>query len=170
MKIWRKTLGASAALALVATTYLAVGEAEATGVFHQIKNVNSNMCLQPEGASAGVATIVQARCNGGLAQAWLFQQISGSIYKVINQNSGRCMYMNGPVAPRSPIAQVGCGTFTNFWWEPLPGPVSVGILKSRAGSATNLCLDVPGGQSTEGLPVQTFTCNGTPAQAWVMGF
>lgn len=142
-------------------------------VFHPIKNVGTSKCLQPEGGSTGEATIVQMTCNGSLTQQWQFFLIPGNTgaYHLINQLSGLCMYMNGPVAPGSPIAQVECTDVSNEDWISSAPPPEVVTLKSRAGHRpTNLCIDVPGGQSTEGLPVQIFGCNGSLAQRWIVGF
>lgn len=171
MTISKKIFGTLAAGALAVSLSVAGGgTAGAATVFNPIKNTGSNMCLQPQGGSAGEANLVQATCNGGIAQGWLFQQLSGTTWRIINQ-LGNCMYMNGPVASGSPVAVVGCTpAVSNHSWQPIPAPPSIGTLKSRAGNATTLCLDVPGGQPTEGLPVRVFRCNGTPAQAWVMGF
>ncbi|NUK07855.1 RICIN domain-containing protein [Streptomyces lunaelactis] len=141
------------------------------GVFHPIKNVGNGKCLQPEGGSTGEVAIVQAACTGSTAQGWQFLQFSGSSYHLINQLSGLCMYMNGPVASRSPIAQVECTDVTNEDWKSSAPPPDVVTLMSRAGRRdTNLCIDVPGGSSAEGLGVQIFRCNGSLAQRWIVGF
>ncbi|MEU4213343.1 RICIN domain-containing protein [Streptomyces sp. NPDC026206] len=142
------------------------------GVFNPIKNIGNSKCLQPAGGSTGEVAIVQATCvTGSLAQQWQFLRLSGGNYHLINQLSGLCMYMNGPVAARSPIAQVECTTVSNEEWKSSSPPPDVVTLMSRAGHRdTNLCIDVPGGQSDEGLAVQIFGCNGTLAQRWTIGF
>ncbi len=37
-------------------------------------------------------------------------------------------------------------------------------------SLAQKCMDVSGGQTDDGTPIQLFTCNGTPAQRWTLGY
>lgn len=53
-----------------------------------------------------------------------------------------------PVVPPAPVAATGTGALTG---------------------RTGKCLDVQGAQSTDGTPVQLFTCNKTNAQIWTAG-
>jgi hypothetical protein len=173
----RKTVaGAGVALVLAGLGSVTGSASAATpigpfsGVFQPIRNVGNNLCLQPQGGGGGEAVIVQMPCDGGNTQAWQFLG-GGNDYKLINQNSGLCMYMNGPVAARSPIIQAGCTTVSNELWKPAPPPPDVSQIMSRAGHRdTNLCVDVPQQSTTPGLGVQIWPCNGTLAQRWVIGF
>ncbi|MDJ0342590.1 RICIN domain-containing protein [Streptomyces sp. H10-C2] len=142
-----------------------------SGAFHPIINSGNGKCLQPEGGSAGEATIVQATCNGSITQQWLFLNRSGSTYHIINQFSGLCMYMNGPVAAGSPISQVRCTSVSNEDWSSVAPPaVSVRVMSQAGHRNTNLCIAVPDGQPTEGLPVEILDCtSGDDAQNWVIG-
>ncbi|MEN8651583.1 RICIN domain-containing protein [Streptomyces sp. 21So2-11] len=103
-----------------------------SGVFRPITNIGNNKCLQPAGGSTGEATIVQATCNGSQTQQWLFID-RGGIYHIVNQLSGLCMYMNGPVRAHSPIAQVECTTVSNEDWKSSLPPPEIVTLMSRAG-------------------------------------
>ncbi|MBT2387564.1 RICIN domain-containing protein [Streptomyces sp. ISL-11] len=163
--------GAGAVMTTGTPAYASAPAAPLAGVFHPIKNVGNNKCLQPAGGSTGEVAIVQSACTGALAQQWQFLKVTNSGYHLINQLSGLCMYMNGPVAAGSPIAQVECTTVSNEEWKSTPAPPEIVTLMSRAGHRdTNLCVDVPGGQADEGLGVQIFGCNGTLAQRWIAGF
>lgn len=166
-------------MALIALAMAGSGLAQATpvtaaaGVFSPVRNVGNGKCLQPEGGSSGEARIVQVTCNGGVAQGWLFQLFSGSStdYRLINQLSGLCIYMNGPVSTGSPLIQAGCTQVSNERWKPSAAPPNVVTIMSKAGHRdTGLCVDVPGGEATEGLGMRIWTCNGTLAQRWVIGF
>jgi hypothetical protein len=49
--------------------------------------------------------------------------------------------------------------------SPFPGPKPI---QTRVSGSTGFCLDVPGAQTTPGLQLQTWRCNGTLAQRfWV---
>jgi hypothetical protein len=41
-------------------------------------------------------------------------------------------------------------------------------MDSPTGTSSH-CLDAPGDQATDGLALQIYICNGTPAQAWRIG-
>ncbi|MCX2947675.1 RICIN domain-containing protein [Lentzea sp. NEAU-D7] len=170
MRIRRKVLVVLAALGLALTA--SGGVANAAGVFKPIKNTWSGLCLQPEGGSTFDARIVQMPCVPGSAiQNWHFDKISGNHHQIINEASGRCFYMNGPVRRGSPVAQVAClPRVSNHVWKTVPAPPSIAEIESMAGGDHNLCLDVPGAQTTVGLAVQTWDCNNTPAQRFVIGF
>ncbi len=142
------------------------------GVFNPIKNVGNGMCLQPEGGSAAEgALVVQAPCNGGIAQGWQQVRFNGNNYGFINQLSGFCVDAVGPVANGTLIIQYECKRISNEEWKasaPLPNVVT---LMSRIGFRdTGFCIDVPGAQATNGLAMQIYRCNGTLAQRWVVGF
>lgn len=70
-----------------------------------------------------------------------------------------------------PTSLIACRAVSNERWDatlPLPNVTS---LISRIGWRDNgFCLDVPGASAEAGLQVQLWTCNGTLAQRWVVGF
>jgi hypothetical protein len=44
-------------------------------------------------------------------------------------------------------------------------------LESRTGfKDTHFCIDVPGGQTADGLQMELRPCNGTLLQRWIIGF
>jgi hypothetical protein len=146
-------------------------------VFVLIHNIANDQCLQPEGGSTQeFAPIVQAHCVGGTVQGWEFQQISGTRYHFLSQQSGYCMDAFGSVFNGSRVLQVSCARVSNEEWNtgralPIPagqpGDVS---LQSRAGNKdTGFCLDEPAQSPAIGLRMQLWGCNGTFAQRWFVG-
>lgn len=145
-------------------------------VFAPIRNVGSNKCLQPEnGSLAEFAPIVQNTCvAGSFAQGWEFRKVGNSKdnhYMFLNQQSGFCLDVFGGAVNGTRLLQVTCKRISNEEFNtgtPLP---AVTKIESRVGfTNTGFCVDVPGGESTEGRAMQIFRCNGTPAQVWVIGF
>ena len=116
--------------------------------------------------------IVQQPCDGSDAQSWVPQQHgSGNDYYFLNQHSGACMYLdvNSPFNG-APIIQAPCNGVTNELWRTAPLPQVTVVTTRVGGRVTTFCIDVPGGSSANGLPVQLFSCNGSLAQRWVIGF
>jgi hypothetical protein len=142
------------------------------GVFNPIKNVGNGKCLQPEeGSAADGALVVQASCNGGIAQGWQQVSFGSNRYGFINQLSGFCFDAFGPAVNGTPLIQGQCKRISNEEWKASAALPNVVTLMSRIGFRdTGFCIDVPGGQSTDGLAMQIFRCNGTLAQRWVVGF
>lgn len=143
------------------------------GVFHTIRNVGDNLCLQPS-STADTAAIIQMPCDGSAIQGWQDRQISSEHYNFINQASGECMDAFDGVFDGARVLQTQCsGSVGNsnqqyYAGATLPAVVS---LESRVGfKDTGYCVDVPGGSSTPGLAVQLYTCNNTLAQIWAAGF
>ena len=144
-----------------------------SGVFRPFRNVGNNLCVEPLDKSlADGARIVQSPCDGSDAQSWLPLHLSGNDYNFVNQHSGFCMYLdvNSPFNG-APIVQASCINVSNELWRTsalLPQVVTV--TTRVANRVTNFCIDVPGGSASPRLPIQLFTCNGTLAQRWVIGF
>lgn len=136
-----------------------------------LQNYGSRLCLQPEQEAPinGVA-IVQEACNGkDLFQRWHFLakrldfQKPG-IYWITNSGSGQCLDdRDGKTADSSPVQQWTCNTTsTTMQWkletvgsDPLhPTPPWGQFINMRSGK----CLDVRGGSSAPGAPLQIYHC------------
>jgi hypothetical protein len=146
--------------------------ANAVGEFHAIRNVgnadHAGLCLQPDGGSTGEVAVVQKNCDGSEAQSWLFQSVPNGFH-IVNQHSGLCLNLFGPSANGTEIAQIHCVNVSNELWtvSTLSG---ITTLRSRVGFRdSGLCVDVPGQSGQDGLPVQSFQCNGTVAQQFFVG-
>jgi hypothetical protein len=142
------------------------------GVFKPIKSVaNPDRCLQPD-VPALNAGVVQRQCDpNNPAQGWQFQQVGNHHYRFINQQTGLCFRAYTKAANGSPIGVATCNGQSNLEFNTNVNLPEIVVLESRIGfDDTGFCVDVPGASPQLGLQMQLFTCNGTPAQRWVVGF
>jgi hypothetical protein len=135
-----------------------------------IQSQASLKCLQPvnESIEAGAA-IVQVPCNHSNAQTWFFKDLGNSVFRPQNLNSGMCLDAFGGATNGTPVVQWPCASISNQSWQASRSLPNVVSLRSRVAGTSSHCLDVPGGQSTDGLAVQIYVCNGTAAQSWGVG-
>jgi len=152
-------------MAAVAAAVLVPAAADAAG-FAPIRNVDSHLCVQ--GQTSGESSLIVAGCNESPAQRWIFVPVPGTNdWQILNQGSGFCVYMNGPIANGSPVIQTGCGNVSNESWKNSTPPAITTIM-SRAGRRdTNLCLtpEFP----AAGALVDINTCTGSANQLWSIG-
>jgi hypothetical protein len=151
---------------------LAMGSpASADSLFQPIKNVGSNMCLQPENEStAEFAAIVQVPCNGRTAQGWAEPYEGNGRYHLVNQLSGLCLDAFDGAFNGARVLEESCARISNEEWNPGRQLPDVVHLMSRTGNTdTNFCVDVPGAQVISGLAMQLYVCNGTVAQFFTVG-
>jgi Ricin-type beta-trefoil lectin domain len=132
-----------------------------------IYNSRSEKCLQPLNEStAQGAPIVLMPCDQRPAQQWK-RLLNGGALHYVNQLSGMCLDAHGSAANGTPVQQWTCNMITNENWRYLQDAGDTQPKVVSWVSNTNIyCLDIPGGQTTSGLAVQIYTCNGTPAQHW----
>jgi hypothetical protein len=189
MRVRSKLLGMLFTVGVAATlSVLGGGVAHATqvsaksitpfaGAFNPIRNVGNGKCLQPASPADG-SPIVQQTCVtdpnnvvGILAQGWRFQQVGTNHYQFLNQLSGECFDVFGPARNGTPLINGECKHISNEEFNTRASLPNVVALETRVGFNDNgFCIDVPGGQATDGLAMQVFRCNGTLAQRWVVGF
>jgi len=145
------------------------------GLFHTITNAgHSDWCLQPL-TTAFRAPIVQRPCDGSAAQEWetLSTPSGGTHYRFLN-TSGWCMSVD-KLGNGTPILQDECQvsggtTVSNAEWNASANLPNAVTLQSRFGFVNRTqCLDEPGAAAGNSN-MQLFTCNGTLAQIWVIGF
>jgi hypothetical protein len=130
----------------------------------------SLLCLQPLNESLDAGTpIVQVRCNNRSTQTWFFEDMGDHVFRPRNLASGLCLDALGGATNGTPVVQWPCSGISNQRWRASKDLPDVVSLRSRVAGTSSHCLDVPGGQSTEGLAVQIYVCNGTSAQAWGVG-
>jgi hypothetical protein len=148
----------------------------AIGVFHPIRLVNTNLCLQPLGGTTADSPVELRTCNGSAAQHWLLSLKSSVEWQVINFQSGKCLYQNTnfPRAGAEQIIHSGCdisGTnipVSNALWRPT-AVTGNSRLQSRVGHRdTGFCIHVPG-IPFEGIGVVNERCSSSPAQIFVVG-
>lgn len=125
-------------------------------------------CLQPINKSMlQGAAIVQEKCAAVAEQEWLLTNVGNGSAHLMNALSGLCLDARGSATNRTPVQQWTCNEISNENWE-VVGPAYTVNLKSRVSGASNYCLDVPGGQTTAGLAMQIYICNGTASQLWLI--
>jgi ricin-type beta-trefoil lectin protein len=136
-------------------------------------------CLQGDLGGPLGSTVTQQPCNPDLtdaSQLWLPVALGGNIYKFENIGTGRCLEARNGAVNGGAVDLWPCeSTESNERWywppsataggSPFPGPNPI---QTRVSGSTGFCLDVPGAQTTPGLQLQTWRCNGTLAQQfWV---
>ena len=134
--------------------------------FHPIKNVGTGKCLQPQGGSPAVRTlIVPESCNGSAAQGWLEQRVGNHHYWFINQGTGSCLDVDDGIGNGAPVRLGICRAISDQEFNTdvdLPG-VSV-VLESRLDFRDNdVCV-------TSEDVARLRACNPlSPAQHWTIG-
>jgi ricin-type beta-trefoil lectin protein len=169
----------SAAAVAIAVSTAGGGAAQAQGGTalaldgnpHPIVNPGNHLCLQPEGGSLDVASIVQMPCDGSAAQGWFPLSLGSNRYQFANQASHLCFDAFDGAFNGARLLQNQCAPISNDEWRSNRTLPDLAILMSRVGFRdTNFCIDVPNNDPTPGLAMQLWQCNTTDAQKWVVGF
>ncbi|BDI23057.1 RICIN domain-containing protein [Herbiconiux sp. L3-i23] len=142
---------------------------------YRINNVQSGLCIQIDAFSNG-SPIKQQPCaaDGTDRQTWKFNDTgngSGSFWIMprngspigfdVNLDNGTTRGMGDYV----PVQGWSYGGSTNQQWKvEATTPGNFRIVSVLSGK----CLDVPNAQSTAGLQLQQYTCNGTNAQNFTL--
>ena len=80
-------------------------------------------------------------------------------------NGAHCLDSTGATAPGTQVTVWACASGNaNQTWT---ATAVTGGFTLKAGNS-GLCLDVRGAGTANGTAVQTYTCNGTPAQSWAV--
>ena len=169
---------AVATMAAVSLTVASPASADTQG---PIRNAGNGKCLTPVGLFQGAA-VVQNPCdidsNGNVinrAQQWDAVCVDASCppFHVRNHaNEGLCLDARGFATNGTPIQLWTCNSISNENWDygPSPDPLDpYFMLRSRVSGTTSHCLDVPGGSDADGVAMQLYWCNGSPAQTWIAG-
>ena len=129
----------------------------------------SGNCLQPAGKSMEPgAAIVQEKCAGVAENVWILTDVGNGNFHLMNGLSGLCLDARGSAANGTPVQQWTCGQITNENWEfvGIAGSPNKTTLKSRVSGSSDFCLDVPGGNTAQGISMQIYRCNNTISQIW----
>jgi hypothetical protein len=159
------------ALAFVAATAGLVGAATPAFADNHfdvtVRNTASGKCLAPQGNSyADGVPIVQVQCTGNAFQRWDFLDKGDHVFQIRNAVTLRCMDVWGLNNNGTPVVQWPCAGTSNQRFQASRNLPDFVTLRSRVAGTKTHCLDVPGGQSTEGLAMQIYVCNGTASQAF----
>jgi Ricin-type beta-trefoil lectin domain len=135
----------------------------------RIYNGRSEKCLQPLNGSKALGTpVVLKECDGSDPQLWYRTPAtgtSGDVVHYVNATSGLCLDARGSAANNTPIQLWTCNQITNENWQyEQTSSDSEPKVVSRISGTSNYCLDIPGGGTNDGLALQIYVCNGSPAQ------
>lgn len=148
---------------------------DAIGAFHLIRLSNTQLCLQPLGGSAGDVIVELHQCNPTApAQNWLFVQKASNEFEVVNQQSGKCLYVNGGATSNVQLTHSNCNIFgtntpaSNALWKPSSLTGFASLMSRIQHRDSKLCADTFG-NAFDGIGLRTFGCNGLPQQSFVVG-
>jgi len=149
--------------AIVITVGLAVASpARAEYPIVRLVSVQNGMCLQPVNGSLNQGdAIVQAPCNGSLAQQWTDEPVSWTSTHLVNRASHLCLNARGGARNGTPIQQWTCNWISNQKWN---FGITNNLLGSNVSGTGSHCIATPGGQA--GLPMELRFCDGNAAQLW----
>jgi endoglucanase len=138
-----------------------------TGVWYNIVNTNSGLCLDATGRSGANGTSVQQwTCGAQQAnQEWEFQSQGNDHYSVVNRNAPSEVIdvTNAGTADGTLLQLWSYGGGTNQQWT--PASLGNGTFK-LVGVGSGRCLDVPAASTANGVQLQIYDCNGTNAQSY----
>jgi len=172
-----KRFSVALSLAVVTAASLTVASPANADTSGPIRNTGNQKCLTPVNPSQGAA-VVQHPCDidRGIInrdQEWdaVCKDASCSIVHMVNHGSGLCLDARGGATNGTPIQMWTCNSISNENWDfgLSPRGSQVFAFRSRVSGTRSHCLDVPGAQDMDGLPMQLWNCNGTAAQLWMSG-
>lgn len=138
-----------------------------TGGWFNVINVKSGLCVDAAGWGTANGTVLQQWACGGRQtnQGWQFQSANGDIRKVANRGASAEVWdvANNASSNGSPTQLWAYGGGANQQWRP--------VLRSDGyyqfvGQASNRCLTVAGGSTTNGAALQIADCDGSAQQGW----
>ncbi|MDH2427182.1 RICIN domain-containing protein [Sphaerisporangium sp. TRM90804] len=163
------TAGATATTAANAVTAEAGAAAAVPTGWTTVVNVNSGKCVDARGSTSANGTAVQQNpCSGTGAQQWQLQPTSGGYYRV-NSNLGASQawdVTDVSTADGAKIQLWNYGGGANQQWLPVE---EAGGAYHFVNRHSGKCLDVPARSTADGVQLQQYACNGTPAQSFTMG-
>lgn len=125
---------------------------------------------QSEGFFSNHTRVFEWGCNGHPDQHWALHFYANApdgsaLYQIMNQQSGKCMeVVDDNLNNGTRVDQFTCGagsidSIATQLWESLP--LSQELLPwSALRQGWFLCLDVRGGDSSNGTPLEQWSCNG----------
>lgn len=166
--------------ALVAglTMWAGGGVARAADRFFELQPISGQGIISSECVALNAADgffnnhtrVFQWNCNGHPDQQWALHFYANAsdgnaLYQIINEQSGKCMeVIDDNLNNGTPVDQVTCGTgsadnIATQLWESLP--LSQELLPwSALRRGWAFCLDIRGGSSSDGTPIEQWSCNG----------
>lgn len=131
-----------------------------------VVNRNSGKCVDARGGSTVYGTALQQySCNGSNAQQYIFQPTDSGFYRVSNRNNSTLVWdvTGASTAVGAKLELWGWNGGWNQQWKPVSeGNGYFHFVARNSGQ----CLDTPGAQTADGLQLQQYPCNGSPAQSF----
>jgi hypothetical protein len=114
-------------------------------------------------APNGVANLWAMRETGNIRnQQWRVEPLGNDVYRLTNALSGLCL--TGNLGSGSAVVQYDCDRrMASQKWGYVGEPRGWGMLQNQL---TGLCLDVTGASFNDGVPLQSWDCNGQWNQRW----
>jgi glucosylceramidase len=149
-----------------ATTSASGGGGISTTAYYNIINEASGSCIDDTGGGTGNGTVLQQwTCSNNTNQEWLFTATSGGYYEVTTYNASTLAWnvVNNGTSPGTNMQLWTYGGGNNEQFEPVL--LSTGYYEFIDRNS-GLCLNVPGGATTNGLQLQINTCNGSTSESF----
>ncbi|MBM7770271.1 hypothetical protein JOD54_000475 [Actinokineospora baliensis] len=137
-----------------------------SGVWHELKPLSSDKCLDVDGGSLeDGANVIQWSCHGGTNQLWQLVLVeSNDIYQISSAASGKCLDVDGASTDDGAnVIQWECHGDLNQQWRLIAGPGSTYELQAVH---SGKCLDITGGDTEDGANVIQWECHGGDNQQW----
>lgn len=135
--------------------------------YYTISNVASGNCLDNGGDTNWNAPLVQEPCAAGsTGQEWWLWTPEDGDYVIGNDSTNQVLTVsNAGVANNTPVLFYPWQYEANQQWQPVL--LSNGYYEF-VDHNSGLCLYVPNGANTGGLPLQIFTCNQSASELFAM--
>ncbi|WP_260735897.1 RICIN domain-containing protein [Tunturiibacter lichenicola] len=142
------------------------GSGISTTAYYTIVNVASGSCVDDTGGGTSNGTVLQQwTCSNNTNQEWLFTATGSGYYEVTTYNANTLAWnvVNVGTSPGTNMQLWTYGGGLNEQFEPVL--LSTGYYEFIDRNS-GLCLNVPGGATTNGLQLQINTCNGSTSESF----
>ena len=130
------------------------GDGESLKGSYVITNGNSGLALEPSASTDG-STVVQSAVDEADKQVWDLVDAGSGLYKIVNQESGLALGVQGGATTNGALAVVATsGAAENQLWQPVPN--SAGKMRFT-NYGTGLTLGVQGVSTADGASVYQWT-------------
>jgi hypothetical protein len=141
------------------------------GSWSSLVNQATGSCVDASGwGTANGTTVQQWKCgNGQSNQQWQLQPTGGGYYELLNRHAagqGEVLDIAGGNGATDNGARTQLWAFAggaNQQWQPVPLGNGYDKLVARH---SGKCLDVPGADTSNGVQLQQWDCDGNPQQAF----
>ncbi|MEU2779785.1 RICIN domain-containing protein, partial [Streptomyces sp. NPDC007162] len=134
--------------------------------YYSIKNVNSGLVMDVNGAStADGASVIQWPNSGNANQQWTIVPVSGQLNKIVNRNSGKVLDLGWASHWRGTALQQSTynGSNNQLWYfEPTSGGYLIRNFESKQ------VLEVSNSSTANGATLDQYMPLNQPNQAWTI--